>query len=1508
MSIIIHFNTVSFIPPTTTLSSSPYVSRAKTTLAMVPGIDETDQTVMTDDDNSMVDIATSNTLYTHAINDLKIANHVLGSYFGLPYQDHNYGAPHPDLFPRASPAHANGVPDEDTNLSIGSTSTANEETQECSITRCICGFEHDDEYMICCDLCLVWQHVDCMGLDRNNIPETYLCEKCEPRKVDKHKAKVLQTRKKVAMTDSSDSEEDPDIKNVDRKQKNRKRRRKESEKNDEKLDQVSGKKSKPINKHTKERIEAKRSKLRRTKNKESTSTADEEAQDAWEISMEWCEKNFEAAVSNQYTPEVQDLAKTLPMLGHEERIIELLLTRNCRVIDGNQKRLISAYDIPRDQPLIEYKGKFLLASQFNDLHPAFSKRLFPYVMFYTLEEETICIDSSVYGNEARFVRRSCKPNAELHHLVYNGNLRLYISSTKAVFKDDEITLPLDFTSLKESIKDIECACETEDCILKFHSKNGTVDISHDKKRKGRKIFLSADDDSSHSFLGNSSSPTKCKSLIKNNSETTEGKYDHETEEQANERKKKTREERKIDAIMRAFDQMEKAAKRRQQALERQKSQPPKLEEISEKPESIGTSKEEDKVTTASGSETQCGEEDKTHISTTKPKKGKRRRGSGTPVRRRTRTNSGGSDILLLDENVVTKQTSLTISDAVPNSEPSVEVSSVTTSSANSVSAPVSVGIPTSPVVLKTKRFLLHEWLQEKSETNTNPSTTSPVSIRTEVKWNTTTTSPTCYVQCTKDNPHSGGISAAHLRRSSTSSQIKPFPLKSCSEPGFTKKRWLRQALFDCSSYDEPLTIDPGGMEGFQFENVYLSPNSHGDLGSPGAVDDTVTPLKKRRLMRESVDCVSSPLSPTMQSSVVIAVNSANKEIKTETEEDIIDQELLSTKDDSSELCPLSKEDVPCKINGLRSKHEILRKSNLKEELSNYKTYAGNLIMPNCQVSIENLNLSTTSIYKEVKVAEQDISGFEEKVCDSVINTSVQESVLDIAQTNCEVNNIDDSSINLHDNIKIQSNCETDKNSADKCEESIQFKSTNEDSIVKQKVIFSEDSSIQCDNFEHSSQSFKADFLETGNDTSGSHSDTSELITEIGIEKIPEDNVNNVNESNSIQSDVCKNVGHCSDSICNCAEQDASVSSTKNTDISSNVSLDGYDDSVDSDVTLPKNNMLTDTNTVDSELVCDHNVSDDANASDEKQSEFSHVDSKTSQFCCDDLNLRTTCVSATQKRKVSLSEYRLRMKDGSNKRVNSEDTKKSMTSPAIAIPETLTEQVTLAPLPLFDTAAESQSPPQATVKTPKKETVKREKDTYSDLTEHRENLTERLKREFGFDDEPQGSTPALSHAKSITGSTPAMPLCAQPLPPPPPPPPPRLIRSPQTNINVASATSSPQSGFNLPTPYATPSYIVPQVPRAQFIQVQQTTSTPVMPPIHPIPTLGVQCSIQPTLLPSSHSFAPSLSGTVLQPSIQHEFPSVNAQNYAALIQQSPPPPPPPPPPKSYPHVYQQNLYK
>lgn len=48
-------------------------------------------------------------------------------------------------------------------------------------TRCICGMMHDDNNMIDCDICHVWQHMRCMGVLIKTPPSTYLCELCHPR-------------------------------------------------------------------------------------------------------------------------------------------------------------------------------------------------------------------------------------------------------------------------------------------------------------------------------------------------------------------------------------------------------------------------------------------------------------------------------------------------------------------------------------------------------------------------------------------------------------------------------------------------------------------------------------------------------------------------------------------------------------------------------------------------------------------------------------------------------------------------------------------------------------------------------------------------------------------------------------------------------------------------------------------------------------------------------------------------------------------------------------------------------------------------------------------------------------------------------------------------------------------------------------------------------------------------------------------------------------------------------
>ncbi|GIY30119.1 hypothetical protein CDAR_486611 [Caerostris darwini] len=842
MSIIIQFKSP-FIQSTSVVpSNDPCCSKTSVQLEMVPGVEHTDLPGMTDDENSVIEITTSNSVFATTLKDLRPSQ----SCFGLPYQDHNYGAPPPptppSYSPCPSPALDIAIPDEDTNLSIISTTTTTEEAPEESVTRCICGFEHDDEYMICCDQCLVWQHVDCMGLDRNNIPETYLCEKCEPRKLDKNKAKLLQARKKVTLRELSPtkqesgvnnlvfgknykkktllqtheewhktdytgvtpisvtkrfyvtSDSDEDNKSNEHRPKTRSKRREEAKRRkreEEKEEQGFLKRSKSFSKHGRERIDVKRSKLRRNKNKESTSTADEEAQDAWEYSMKYREENFESAINNQYTPEVQQLARTITPEGLEKKVYEQLQKRQCHVLDdGKKKKLVCHYDLPRNTPVIEYKGKFLLASQFHDIHPLYNKRLYPYVLFYKIDQTEISVDASMYGNDARFVRRSCKPNAEIRHMVYNGKLHLYLQSTKVIFSEDEVTVPLNFNQ-HDSIKEIECACGTEECPFKPKKKNGCIEVNHEKRRRSRRLTASADDESSQSLVNTTQTDKIKASQVKiqtsevqaHPSESSDlidlkASSDQETEDNSNECKRKlTREQRKIDAYMRAFTQLEKAEKRKQNkvASERQKAQQTKPEEQIES--ELIIVKEEEKPPPVPVKEIKSEEEVKVEVKATvptvKPKKGKRRRGSGTPSRRRTRTNSGGSCLDLCLEEPVQKTTELSPSVPVPTTNTETEIPSQPTCATPN---PLVLESPTpaveSPKILKTKRLLLQEWLQEKSESVENANVSSPRSIHTEMKWNISAAAATCYVRCTKDTPHSGGISAAHLRRSNSAGHIK----------------------------------------------------------------------------------------------------------------------------------------------------------------------------------------------------------------------------------------------------------------------------------------------------------------------------------------------------------------------------------------------------------------------------------------------------------------------------------------------------------------------------------------------------------------------------------------------------------------------------------------------------------------------------------------------------------------------------------------------------------------
>lgn len=86
------------------------------------------------------------------------------------------------------------------------------------------------------------------------------------------------------------------------------------------------------------------------------------------------------------------------------------------------------------------------------------------------------MDTRTYGNSARFIRRSCKPNAELRHCIEKGVLHIYVVSTASVDKNCELTIKHESHDLAAiGTTSIACACGNHnECTVNKSSikKNG----------------------------------------------------------------------------------------------------------------------------------------------------------------------------------------------------------------------------------------------------------------------------------------------------------------------------------------------------------------------------------------------------------------------------------------------------------------------------------------------------------------------------------------------------------------------------------------------------------------------------------------------------------------------------------------------------------------------------------------------------------------------------------------------------------------------------------------------------------------------------------------------------------------------------------------------------------------------------------------------------------------------------------------------------------------------------
>uniref|UniRef100_A0A182JCF9 Uncharacterized protein n=1 Tax=Anopheles atroparvus TaxID=41427 RepID=A0A182JCF9_ANOAO len=176
--------------------------------------------------------------------------------------------------------------------------------------------------------------------------------------------------------------------------------------------------------------------------------------------------SYERASTNHYSPELrarlQAFAKMQsanPLLTDSRLLVvpgaSSMAPRCTTVPHAGGKILIGTSDIEPRAPIIEVRGKYMLTSQHKQLQSLFNlaangklaqnKNAGPFLFLYQLPSAgtggmELCVDTRTYGNDARFVRRSCRPNAELQHSVEKGVVHLYIVATANIKSNTEITI------------------------------------------------------------------------------------------------------------------------------------------------------------------------------------------------------------------------------------------------------------------------------------------------------------------------------------------------------------------------------------------------------------------------------------------------------------------------------------------------------------------------------------------------------------------------------------------------------------------------------------------------------------------------------------------------------------------------------------------------------------------------------------------------------------------------------------------------------------------------------------------------------------------------------------------------------------------------------------------------------------------------------------------------------------------------------------------------------------
>ncbi|XP_067228893.1 histone-lysine N-methyltransferase SETD5 isoform X4 [Chanodichthys erythropterus] len=528
-------------------------------------------------------------------------------YGGLPYADHNYGAPPPPTPPasplsqtifshterngtlgRSRPCFPTNEPD---NSADSESSSEEEEVVEGAVPPpwCQCCLMQDG-FLIKCENCRGLEKKKGLDGQRRKAENVSVGESSATESGDEDMSASAVSYTATQHTPTSIT---LTVKRV--KHNKVKKRKKSTEKT----------RTTPKAKKVKAYREGSRKSMRMKNSASEASVLDENTTEGWETRIRQWTDQYEEALANQYSADVQtllehycangnsspnpstvamdtinrtELACNNTVLGSQ---MQLQLGRVTRV-QKHRKILRAARNLDPETLIIEYRGKVMLRQQF-EVNGHFFKKPYPFVLFYSkFNEVEMCVDARTFGNDARFIRRSCTPNAEVRHMIAEGMIHLCIYAVAHISKDSEVTIGFDYEFSCCNYK-VDCACHkgNQDCPVQRHnlrplqlpspqSSNFALPGAETRRRRARRREMEGDrvvtgvsDESNH--LMEDSNETQ------GVSDTEDALIDRvklENGEELDENgapitNRRSRDERKAEAIMHMFENLERRKKRGQ---------------------------------------------------------------------------------------------------------------------------------------------------------------------------------------------------------------------------------------------------------------------------------------------------------------------------------------------------------------------------------------------------------------------------------------------------------------------------------------------------------------------------------------------------------------------------------------------------------------------------------------------------------------------------------------------------------------------------------------------------------------------------------------------------------------------------------------------------------------------------------------------------------------------------------------------------------------------------------